>query len=71
MSCMVILASSAGGRSDTMFPVDGRCSGEVPMELSEVIAKRRSVRRFNTKLAVSDSDIDALLEAAIAAPEGC
>lgn len=38
------------------------------MEFSEVVAKRRSVRRFNTKLAVSDADIEALLEAAIAAP---
>jgi len=38
------------------------------MEYRDVIAKRRSVRRFNTKLAVSDSDIDALLEAAITAP---
>lgn len=38
------------------------------MEYRDVIAKRRSVRRFNTKLVVSDSDIDALLEAAITAP---
>ena len=38
------------------------------MEFSEVIAKRRSVRHFNTKLDVSDEDIRALLEAAVAAP---
>ena len=38
------------------------------MEFSEVLAKRRSVRHFNTKLDVSDEDIRALLEAAVAAP---
>ncbi len=38
------------------------------MEFSDVIAKRRSVRHFNNKLAVSDADVRALLDAAIAAP---
>lgn len=38
------------------------------MEFSEVIAKRRSVRHFNAKLDVTDEDVNALLEAAIAAP---
>jgi nitroreductase len=38
------------------------------MEFSEVIAKRRSVRHFNNKLDVSDSDIRYLLEAAVTAP---
>ena len=38
------------------------------MELSDAIRKRRSVRHFNTKLSVSDEDVSALLEAAIAAP---
>jgi nitroreductase len=38
------------------------------VEFSEVIAKRRSVRHFNAKLAVSNEDVDALLEAAVAAP---
>lgn len=38
------------------------------MEFSEVVSKRRSVRHFNTKLAVSDADVRALLEAAINAP---
>lgn len=38
------------------------------MEFSEVIAKRRSVRHFNTKLEVTDEDIRALLEAAVVAP---
>jgi nitroreductase len=38
------------------------------MEFSEVIAKRRSVRHFNTKLAVSDDDVRALLGAAVTAP---
>jgi len=38
------------------------------MEFSEVIEKRRSVRHFNTKLAVRDEDIRALLEAAVSAP---
>lgn len=38
------------------------------MEFSEVMAARRSVRHFNAKLEVSQADIDALLEAAVAAP---
>lgn len=38
------------------------------MEFSEVVAKRRSVRHFNTKLAVTDEDVLALLEAAVTAP---
>ena len=38
------------------------------MEFLEAVAKRRSVRHFNTKLAVSDEDINALLEAAVTAP---
>jgi len=38
------------------------------MEFSEVIAKRRSVRHFNSKLDVSDEDVRALLDAAVAAP---
>ncbi|PKQ15827.1 MAG: nitroreductase family protein [Actinobacteria bacterium HGW-Actinobacteria-7] len=38
------------------------------MEFSEVIAKRRSVRHFNAKLDVSDEDVRALLDAAVAAP---
>jgi nitroreductase len=38
------------------------------MEFSEVIAKRRSVRHFNTRLSVSDADVQALLEAAVTAP---
>ena len=38
------------------------------MEFSEVIAKRRSVRHFNSKLEVSDEDVRALLEAAVSAP---
>lgn len=38
------------------------------MEFADVIAKRRSVRHFNNKLAVTDSDIRALLEAGISAP---
>jgi len=38
------------------------------VEFSEVITKRRSVRHFNTKLAVSDADINVLLEAAVSAP---
>lgn len=38
------------------------------MEFSEVIAKRRSVRHFNAKLEVSDADVTALLDAAVAAP---
>ncbi len=38
------------------------------MDFSEVIAKRRSVRHFNTKLDVSDEDIRYLLDAAVTAP---
>ena len=38
------------------------------MEFGDVIAKRRSVRHFNTKLTVSDEDITALLQAAVSAP---
>ena len=38
------------------------------MEFSEVIAKRRSVRHLNAKLTVSDEDVKALLDAAVAAP---
>jgi nitroreductase len=38
------------------------------MEFSEVIAKRRSVRHFNNKLAVTEEDIRALIEAAVSAP---
>ncbi|MBN1192642.1 MAG: nitroreductase family protein [Coriobacteriia bacterium] len=38
------------------------------MEFSEVISKRRSVRHFSNKLAVSDSNIYALLAAAVSAP---
>lgn len=38
------------------------------MEFSEVINKRRSVRHFNTKLAVSEDDVRALLEVAVSAP---
>lgn len=38
------------------------------MEFSEVVAKRRSVRHFNTRLAVTEDDIRALLEAAVRAP---
>jgi len=38
------------------------------MEFSEVIAKRRSVRHFNSKLDVPDEEIRGLLEAAVAAP---
>ncbi len=38
------------------------------MELSDAIRKRRSVRHFNTKLSVTDEDVSALLEAAVAAP---
>lgn len=38
------------------------------MEFSEVLARRRSVRHFNTKLAVSDADVKALLQAAVGAP---
>jgi nitroreductase len=38
------------------------------VEFSEVIARRRSVRHFNTRLNVSEEDITALLDAAVAAP---
>lgn len=38
------------------------------MEFSEVVAKRRSVRHFNTRLAVTDDDVRALLEAGVRAP---
>lgn len=38
------------------------------MEFSDVITKRRSVRHFNNKLAVSDEDVAALLAAAVSAP---
>lgn len=38
------------------------------MELSDVLLKRRSVRHFNTKLAVTREDVTALLEAAVSAP---
>jgi nitroreductase len=38
------------------------------MEFSDVLARRRSVRHFNAKLAVSDEDVRALLLAAVSAP---
>lgn len=38
------------------------------MEFSEVVAKRRSVRHYNTKLTVTEADVRALLEAAVTAP---
>lgn len=38
------------------------------MEFSEVLAKRRSVRHFNTRLPVTDDDVKALLDAGVAAP---
>jgi nitroreductase len=38
------------------------------MEFSDVIANRRSVRHYSTKLAVTDEDVRALLLAAVAAP---
>lgn len=38
------------------------------MEFADVIRKRRSVRHFNSKLDVSDADVRALLDAAVAAP---
>lgn len=38
------------------------------MEFSEVLARRRSVRHFNTRLPVTDDDVKALLDAAVAAP---
>ncbi len=38
------------------------------MEFLDVIAKRRSVRHFNTRIDVTDDDIRVLLEAATSAP---
>jgi nitroreductase len=38
------------------------------VEFLDVIAGRRSVRHFNSKLSVSDDDVRALLEAAVSAP---
>lgn len=38
------------------------------MEFTDVLAKRRSVRHFNTKRVVTDEDVRALLHAAISAP---
>jgi nitroreductase len=38
------------------------------MEFLDVIAKRRSVRHFNTRIEVTDDDIRVLLEAATTAP---
>jgi len=38
------------------------------MEFLDVIAKRRSVRHFNTRIDVTDDDVRALLEAATTAP---
>jgi nitroreductase len=38
------------------------------MEFSEVIAKRRSVRHFNSNLDVPDEEIRTLLESAVVAP---
>jgi nitroreductase len=38
------------------------------MEFSEVLSKRRSVRHFNTKLSVSDEDVNAILQAGVSAP---
>ena len=38
------------------------------MEFSDVLAKRRSVRHFNSKLDVADEDIRALIDAAVTAP---
>jgi nitroreductase len=38
------------------------------MEFADVIAKRRSVRHFDTRTEVSDADVTALLEAAVTAP---
>lgn len=40
------------------------------MELSEVLLKRRSVRKY-TDEPVSDSDLDALLHAAMSGPSAC
>lgn len=38
------------------------------MEFTEVLARRRSVRHFNARLAVGDDDVRALLLAAVSAP---
>lgn len=38
------------------------------MEFADVLSARRSVRHFNSKLAVSDEDVRALLLAAVSAP---
>lgn len=38
------------------------------MEFSEVVARRRSVRHFNTKQPVSEEDVRAVLEAGMRAP---
>lgn len=38
------------------------------MEFLDVLAKRRSVRHFNTRIEVSDDDVRALLDAAVTAP---
>ncbi len=38
------------------------------MEFAEVLAARRSVRHFDNRLAVSDGEVRALLEAAVQAP---
>ncbi|HEY5277584.1 MAG TPA: nitroreductase family protein [Coriobacteriia bacterium] len=38
------------------------------MEFLDVIAKRRSVRHFNTRIEVTDDDVRALLEAGTTAP---
>ncbi len=38
------------------------------MELADVLARRRSVRHFNSRLDVSDEDVRALLLAAVSAP---
>jgi nitroreductase len=38
------------------------------MEFADVIATRRSVRHFDSKRAVSDTDVRALLEAGVRAP---
>jgi len=48
--------------------VPGWHAERIGMEFSEVIARRRSVRHLNPKLAVSEADARALLEAAVAAP---
>jgi nitroreductase len=38
------------------------------MEFSEVVAKRRSVRHFNTRVEVTDDEVRALLDTATSAP---